>query len=99
MTIVWVPSAKRDLSSISACHESADGKAKASGVLQRIVHGASRLIEKPFLGHVSDSVDGVLELHVENTPYLLPYRVVDRHVRILRVFHESQDRPSAWQIE
>ncbi len=66
---------------------------------QRIVHSASRLIEKPFLGRVSESADGVLGLHVAKTPYPPPYCVVDRHVGILRVFHESQDRPSDWRIE
>jgi plasmid stabilization system protein ParE len=63
------------------------------------VHSALLLVDYSHLGHPSASVDGVYELHVPGLPYLLPYRIVDDRIEILRVFHESQDRPSAWQGE
>ena len=71
----------------------------ANRVLERIVRSASGLIDNPHLGHPSDSTDGVHELQVARPPCLIPYRVVDDRIEILRVFHESQDRPSAWQTE
>jgi toxin ParE1/3/4 len=37
------------------------------------------------------------ELQVARLPYFLPYRVVDDRIEILRIFHESQERPSAWE--
>jgi predicted transcriptional regulator len=46
---------------------------------------------------VSESTDGIHELQVRRLPYFLPYRVVDDRIEILRIFHESQERPSAWE--
>ena len=97
MRIVWLSFAQRDLLSISAYYESVATKELADRLMQRIVHSASSLITNPYLGRPSESVDGVHELLVPRLPYLLPYRVVDNRIEILRVFHESQDRPSTWQ--
>ena len=99
MRIVWLSFAQRDLASIAAYHDAVASKDVAHRVIQRIVHSASNLIDNPHLGRPSESVDGVHELQVAKLPYLLPYRVVDDRIEILRVFHESQDRPSAWQIK
>jgi len=99
MRIVWLSFAQRDLASIADYHETAASKAIAHRVIQRIVRSASSLIDNPYLGRPSESVDGVHELQVAKLPYLLPYRVVADRIEILRVFHESQDRPSAWQIK
>jgi plasmid stabilization system protein ParE len=97
MRIVWLSFAQRDLVSISAYYESVASKDVANRVLQRIVHSATILIENPYLGRPSESADGVHELQVARLPCLLPYRVVDDRIEIMRVFHESQDRPSAWR--
>ena len=97
MKLVWLPFASFDLSSIAEYYEKAATPALADKLIQQIVHSASALIENPHLGRPSESADGIHELHVPHLPYLLPYRVVDDRVEILRVFHEAQDRPSAWQ--
>ena len=99
MKIVWLQLAQRDLRSISAYYESAASKELADRLMQRIVHCASRLIENPYIGGPSESIDGVHEIQVPRLPYLIPYRVVADRVEILRVFHESQDRPSSWQAK
>ena len=95
MKIAWLPFAQRDLSSIFDYYEGVASKEVASRVLQRIIRSASALADNPYLGHPSSSTDGVHELQVPR----LPYRVVGERIEILRVFHESQDRPSAWQAE
>jgi len=97
MRIVWLSFAQRDLASISAYYESVASKDVANRVLQRIVRSASTSSDNPYLGHPSESTDGIHELQVARLPYLLPYRVVEDRIEILRVFHESQDRPSTWQ--
>jgi plasmid stabilization system protein ParE len=66
-------------------------------VLQRIAHSASLLMDNPHLGRPSECTEGVHELQVKQFPYLLPYRVVGDRIEILRVFRESQERPSEWQ--
>ncbi|MBI1866774.1 MAG: type II toxin-antitoxin system RelE/ParE family toxin [Methylocystis sp.] len=97
MEIVWLAWAQRDLLSISAYYESIGDANLAGRMLQRIVHSASLLRDQPYLGRPSDSTDGVQELQVPRLPYLLPYRIIEGRIEILRVFHEAQDRPSKWQ--
>ncbi len=97
MKIVWLSFAQRDLASIAAYHEAAANADVARRIVQGVVRGASILLDNPHLGRPSESTDGVHELHVSTLPYLLPYRVVDDRIEILRVFHEAQDRPSTWQ--
>jgi plasmid stabilization system protein ParE len=95
--IVWLPLAQRDLLEILGCFESVASKDVGNRIVHRIVHSAEYLIDTPYLGRSSESAAGVHEWQVARLPYLLPYRVVDDRVEILRVFHESQDRPSAWR--
>jgi plasmid stabilization system protein ParE len=97
MKLVWLPFASFDLSSIAEYYETAATPALADKLIQQIVRSATALVENPHLGRPSESVDGIHELHVPHLPYLLPYRVIDDRVEILRVFHEAQDRPSVWQ--
>jgi toxin ParE1/3/4 len=97
MRIVWLPFARNDLASIVAYHETAASPDIAARLIQHIVRSASAVADNPYLGRPSASVDGVHELHIPRVPYLLPYRVVDDRIEILRVFHEAQDRPSVWQ--
>jgi toxin ParE1/3/4 len=97
MKLVWLPFASNDLASIADYHESAAGAKIADRLIQQILRSAAALVENPHLGRPSDSVDGIHELHLPHIPYLLPYRVVEDRIEILRVFHEAQDRPSAWQ--
>ncbi|MBM3261697.1 type II toxin-antitoxin system RelE/ParE family toxin [Candidatus Kaiserbacteria bacterium] len=97
MRIVWLVFAQRDLVSIAEYYRQAADADISRHIISAIVHSASLLIDNPYLGRLSESTDGVHELHVPHLPYLLPYRVIDDRVEILRVFHESQDRPSAWQ--
>jgi len=97
MKLVWLAFASKDLASIADYHENAASIEVADRLIQHIVASASALSDNPHLGRPSESVDGIHELHVPRVPYLLPYRVVDDRIEILRVFHEAQDRPSVWQ--
>jgi plasmid stabilization system protein ParE len=97
--IVWLPLAQRDLLEILAYFESVASKDVGNRIVQRIVHSAEYLIGNPYLGRRSESVAGVHEWQVARLPYLLPYRVVDDRIEILRVFHESQERPPTWRGE
>ncbi|WP_342359465.1 type II toxin-antitoxin system RelE/ParE family toxin [Terrarubrum flagellatum] len=88
--------AKRDLESIAAYLKKVASKSVSDRVLKRIAHSASLLRDKPFIGRASESTNGVHELQVPQLPYLLPYRVNEGQIEILRVFHEAQDRPESW---
>ena len=96
MKILWLPMAQRDLSQISAYLEEKASRTVANRILKRIVHTATLLMQNPWLGHPSESTDGVHELQVAKLPYCLPYRVVEDRVEILRVFHQARERPEEW---
>lgn len=99
MKIVWLLLAPRDLTEILTHLESTASKDVGNRIVHRIVHSAAHLIDNPYLGRPSESVAGVHEWQVARLPYLLPYRVVDDRIEILRVFHESQEQPPAWRGE
>ena len=41
-------------------------------------------------------VPGTRELVIERYPYLVPYRVVEGELHVLRVFHPRRKPPQAW---
>ena len=97
MKTVWLSFAQRDLASIFMYYQNIATEDVAARIVQCIVHSASSLIDHPYLGQPSATTDGIHELRVARLPYLLPYLVVNERIEILRVFHESQDKPPAWQ--
>lgn len=50
----------------------------------------------PYLGIVKVDQD-ILEWHIPNLPYTIPYQIVNNEIQILRVFHESQFKPAKWE--
>jgi toxin ParE1/3/4 len=55
---------------------------------------ALMLGEQPNLGRVG-RISGTRELVIANLPYILPYRVRNDAVEILRVFHTARKWPEA----
>lgn len=55
----------------------------------KIMKAVERLKEHPGLGRPG-RVDGTKELVISNLPYIIPYRVKDKTIEILRVFHTSR---------
>jgi addiction module RelE/StbE family toxin len=90
LRVVWGRRAANDLDAIAE-FISKDSKAAARRVVQYIRKSAVILRESPRLGRAS--LDGKRELILSRYPYILVYEVSDDEVRILAVFHQSQDRP------
>lgn len=95
--LVWLASAQKDLQSLYDHYAPKAGAAKVAEMIQHIVQQASLLTTQPYLGVVSNSDDDVLEWHVARYPYTLPYLIQDDCIVMLRVFHQSQQRPSQWE--
>ena len=72
-----------------------DDPAAAKLVVQRIMEAVALLAEQPALGKPG-RVIGTRELVVRKTRYLVPYRIRDGQVEILRVFHTSRKPPKHW---
>ena len=95
MRVLLLPFAKEDLKEIKAYLDERSPQASKS-VAVRIKAALRLLSEQPYLGSVKEDED-VLEWHIPGLPYTLPYRIVNNEIQILRVFHESQNKPSQWE--
>jgi toxin ParE1/3/4 len=94
MKFVLLPSAKEDLVEIRQYIQQ-ESPAAARNVAARIKQSLLLLTEQPHIGHPTDD-DEVLEWHIPGLPYSIPYRIMDKQIQVLRVFHEAQHRPESW---
>jgi plasmid stabilization system protein ParE len=95
MKVLLLSYAREDLKEIKAY---LDGKSPQASkqVALRIKASLRLLSEQPYLGTIKEDED-ILEWHIPGLPYTIPYRIVNHEIQILRVFHESQNKPSKWE--
>ena len=91
MRVRWLKRALLDLDAAKAYIAQDDPRA-ATEVILRIVRAVSVLKDQPGSGRAG-RVPGTRELVVPSTPYIVPYRVKDDTVQILRVYHSSRKWP------
>jgi len=91
LRVRWLKRALLDLDDAEAYIARDDPQAAAAVVLG-IVRTVSLLKEQPGIGRPG-RVPGTKELVVPNTPYIVPYRVNEGNVQILRVYHTSRKWP------
>ena len=91
MRVKWLERALFDLDDIEA-FVSLDDPAAANGVVLKIVKSVSLMQEQPGMGRAG-RISGTRELVIADTPYIVPYRVKDNAVQILRVYHTSRKWP------
>ena len=96
--LLWLDYARDDLDAIHHYYSLESSAGIASKLLMRIIESAELLIAHPQIGHPCEDHE-ILEWHVPNTDYTLPYIVTPEHIQILRVFHEKQMRPSSWEAD
>ena len=91
MQIVWLKAALNNLDELAEYIAQENPKA-ALLVVESIETQVNLLATQPALGRPG-RVLGTRELVISNTHYLVPYRIKNNAVEILRVFHTSR-RPS-----
>lgn len=91
MRVRWLRLALLDLNAAETYIAQDDPQA-ATEVVLRIVQTVSLLKEQPGIGRAG-RVPGTRELVVPNTRYIVPYRVKDDTIHILRVYHSSRKWP------
>ncbi len=91
MRLRWSQSALADLIDLRAYIEK-DRPIAASTVARRILQAVSLLEQFPHMGRPG-RVEGTRELVVSRTPYLVPYRVEDETIELLRVLHGARKWP------
>ena len=92
MRIVWSPEAIGDLLALRA-YIAEDDPAAARRVAERIVSLVETLLaDNPAIGRPG-RVSGTRELVVTRTHYVVPYRVKDATIQVLRVYHGARRWP------
>lgn len=94
MRVRWLHQALRNLDDESA-FIAADDPQAARLVADRVTRAVSMLGEHSGIGRPG-RVHGTRELVVLKTRYIVPYRVRDETIEILRVFHASRRLPQRW---
>ncbi|MGC2778558.1 MAG: type II toxin-antitoxin system RelE/ParE family toxin [Bradyrhizobium sp.] len=94
MTPVWSPEAIADLVALRA-YIAQDDPAAAQRVALHIIRNVETLLSgHPEMGRLG-RVPGTRELVIPRTPYIVPYRLVDDTLQILRVFHRARRWPES----
>ena len=88
MKIVWTQPARQDLHDIFA-YIAEENPNAARALLAEIKERVIVLQNYPELGRVG-RVEGTRELVLTGTQYILPYRVKDKQIQILAVFHTAR---------
>jgi len=91
MRIQWTKGAERNLEQVEEYIVQDNPRAAVSTVL-KIIKAVELLKEQPALGRVGRAVD-TRELIINGTPYIVPYRVKDGRIQILRVLHGAMRWP------
>lgn len=92
MRLRWTRLAEADLNDIAAYIGQDSPAAAARVILELIDQAEASLTRHPALGRPG-RVIGTRELVIGNLPYIIPYRVRDGDVEILRVLHTSRRWP------
>lgn len=93
MRLRWTEHASRDLDGIFEYIAQDHPAAGTRVVLELIDQVEARLMENPAAGRPG-RVMGTRELVIGGLPYVIPYRVVESEIQVLRVLHTSRRWPS-----
>ena len=92
MRLRWTRLAERDLDEIAAYIGQDNPAAAARVILELIDQAESLLPAHPAIGRPGRVV-GTRELVIGELPYVIPYRVREQDIEILRVLHTSRRWP------
>lgn len=91
MIITWLDDAIQDLQSLHQ-YISLENPSAGNRTAKRILSVVNLLVDQPSLGRPG-RVHHTRELIVTGTPFIIPYRVKNKNIQILRVFHSAMQWP------
>ena len=94
MEVKWLRLALEDLDGIFR-YIAQNNEQAASHIISQIWHSGQLLGQHPNMGRAG-RVAGTRELVIQESKYLIPYRVIDDEVQILRVLHGAMDWPKSF---
>lgn len=89
--IEWLIEAIHDLQALRD-YITYDNPLAAQQIAERIFKAVNPLIEQPHMGR-QGRVPNTRELVIPKTSYIVPYRVKNNTIEILRVFHGAMQWP------
>lgn len=92
--IKWLEKALIDLEE-TAEHIAQDDAETAKKLVIYIKKRIELLAQHPSQGR-QGRVTGTRELVIDKYPFIIPYRVRDNELQILRIFHTSRKPPKKW---
>ncbi len=94
MEVVWLEESVEDLKEIGR-HIEKDNPSAAYQILKKINATGDSLQQNPELGR-SGRVKNTRELIVAGLPYIIPYYIKKKQIRILAVMHSSRKWPDTF---
>lgn len=91
MIIKWLDDAVYDLQALRQYIDQ-DKPSAANRIAKQILKAVNLLSDQPGMGRPG-RVLGTRELIVSSTPYIIPYRVKNNSIEILRVLHVAMEWP------
>lgn len=91
MNIRWLDDAVHDLRALHN-YIRQDNTHAANNVVKKVINKIALLSEQPGIGR-QGRVLNTRELVISGTPYIVPYRVKNGAIEILRVFHCAMQWP------
>ena len=91
MIIKWLDDAIYDLQALRQ-YIAQDKPSAAKRLAKRILKAVNLLSDQPGMGRPG-RVLGTREVVVSSTPYIVPYRVKNNSIEILRVLHVAMEWP------
>lgn len=92
MIIQWLDDAVYDLQALRQ-YITQDKPSAANRIAKQILKTINLLSDQPSMGRPG-RVIGTRELIVSSTPYIVPYRVKNNSIEILRVLHAAIEWPA-----
>jgi toxin ParE1/3/4 len=94
MRVRWLRAALRNLD-VEASFIAEEDPSAARLIVERVLNAVQMLVDQPALGRPG-RVPNTRELVALKTRYVVPYRVHDETIEILRVLHTARRPPQHW---
>lgn len=91
MKIRWTEGSSKNLDEIEKYIGHDNPRAAVETVL-KVINSVNQLSKHPAIGRTG-RIEGTRELIIPDTPFIAPYRVKDKTIEILRIFHHSRKWP------
>lgn len=94
MKLIWLEDAVFDLKEIRN-YIKKDKPSASKSISKKIINSTNDLKKNPSIGRPG-RISGTRELIIPNTPFLIPYRVKNNVIEVLRVFHGKRKWPESF---